>query len=69
MKSTTILLSLDEYDCVPKFHEIANNNLKKLVDMVLGLDIYFEIFLMDLNVNEKNDHKKCTMLNKCKYEQ
>jgi len=25
MKSTTILLPLDEHDCVPKFHEIANN--------------------------------------------
>ncbi len=54
MKSITILLPLDEYNCVPKFHEIANNNLKKLVDIRLGVDIYFEIFLMDLYVNEEN---------------
>jgi hypothetical protein len=27
---------------------------KKLVDMGLGVDISFEQFLIDLNVNEKN---------------
>ncbi len=54
MKSTTILLPLDEHDRVPKFHEIANNILKKLVDMGLGVDISFEKFLIDLNVNEEN---------------
>jgi hypothetical protein len=54
MKSTTILLPLDEHDCVPKFHEIANNIFKKLVDMGLGVDISFEKFLIILNVNEEN---------------
>jgi hypothetical protein len=33
MKSITILLPLNEHDYVPKFHEIANNIFKKLVDM------------------------------------
>jgi hypothetical protein len=44
MKSITILLPLYEHDCVPKFHEVANNVLKKLVDMGLGVEIFFEYF-------------------------
>jgi hypothetical protein len=31
--SITILLTLNEHDCVPNFHKITNNIFKKLVDM------------------------------------
>jgi hypothetical protein len=52
MKSITI--SLDEHDCVPKFHKIANNIFFKIIDMGLNVYISFEYFFIDLNMNEEN---------------
>jgi hypothetical protein len=54
MKSITILLTLNEHDCVPFFSKIANNISKKLVDMGWGVKISFEKILINLNVNEEN---------------
>jgi hypothetical protein len=49
MKHTKMLLLLDEQDRMPNHGEINIQFYKKLVDMGLNEDIYFEQFLLDLN--------------------
>jgi hypothetical protein len=73
MKSITILLTLNEHDCVPISYEIANNIFKTLIDMGWGVNISFKIFLINLNVNEENyifalssTLRKPTLFLKCK---
>jgi hypothetical protein len=54
MKFIIVPLPLNEYNCVPKFHEIANIVYKKLVDMGLGVDISFQFLKINLNIHEEN---------------
>jgi hypothetical protein len=54
MKFIIVPLPLNEHNCVPKFHEIANNVFLKVVDMGLGVDIYFQFKKINLNIHEEN---------------
>jgi hypothetical protein len=50
---TKILLLLDEQDHMPNHGEINIQIYKKLVNMGLCEDISFEIFLLDLKIDEE----------------
>jgi hypothetical protein len=53
MKHTKILLPLDEQDHMPNHGEIHIQIYKKLTDMGLGEDFFFEQFLLDFKIHEK----------------
>ncbi len=44
---------LNEKNNNSNLHKIAFQNFKKLVDMILGLEISFDQFLLDLHLNEQ----------------
>ncbi len=54
MKHIKILLPVDEQDCMPNHGKINIQIYKKLVNMGLGEDIFFEQFLLDLKKDEKH---------------
>jgi hypothetical protein len=53
MKHIQILLPLDEQDRMPNHGKINIQNYKKLVNMGLGEDIFFEQFLLYLKKDEE----------------
>jgi hypothetical protein len=54
MKNTKILLPLDEQGRMPNHGEISIKIYKKIVNMGLSEDIFFEQILLDLKIDEKH---------------
>jgi len=50
---TKILSPLNEHNNNPNLHQITFQNFKQIVDMGIGLKISFDLFFLELQLNEK----------------